>query len=153
MLAQEKGIEEEMVAWLDGVAPWQTFFTGTTRWQSGNGAMQRAYTRFMAREYPDVSYVYTIEPHHADGFHCHAMFDEGHDIKWTEFWGKWHKRFGRNRTEPIEHKANVQSYVTKYVMKSQQDKRNNHKEEVWWNVWLSRYRARMAGTRGSGFLR
>ena len=82
-----------------------------------------------------------------------SLAHRGHDIKWTEFWGKWHKRFGRNRTEPIEHKANVQSYVTKYVMKSQQDKRNNHKEEVWWNVWLSRYRARMAGTRGSGFLR
>ena len=134
---------EEMIGWLDSLAPWEIFFTGTTRYAASNRSLQRTFEGFMKRNYKHVSYIYSLEPHMDSGFHVHAMFDEGHRIKWKEFWGQWFERYGRNRTEPITHKADVESYVTKYVMKAQDQVHRNKNEEIWWNVNLSRYRKRM----------
>ena len=97
----------------------------------------------MKRNYRDVSYVYTLEPHADHGFHVHAMFDSGHDIKWKEFWKEWYERYGRNRTEPILHKADVESYVTKYICKTHRQVHREKNKEIWWNVKLSKYRERM----------
>jgi len=145
--------KKELVDWLHGLAPWEIFFTGTTRYAAGCASLQRSFVRFMGKEYRDVSYVYTLEPHSSSGFHVHSMFDQGHDIKWTEFWAKWFERFGRNRTEPIIHAADVESYVLKYVAKGWEDekreemvgdkwKERHHGKQVWWDVKLSAFRRR-----------
>ena len=129
--------------WIEGLAPWEIFFTGTTYYSASNASLQRTFEGFMKRNYPKVSYVYTLEPHSAEGFHVHSLFDEGHDIRWKDFWSKWFKRYGRNRTEPIAHKADVENYVTKYICKTHEQKHRNKNAEIWWNVHLSQYRKRM----------
>ena len=136
----------EMIEWIDGLAPWETFFTGTTRYAASNRSLQKTYERFMKHNYPKVSYVYTLEPHSAEGFHVHAMFDEGHDIRWKGFWKKWFDRYGRAKTEPMRHKADVASYVTKYICKTHETKTHNTKEEIWWDVHLTKYRQHMKPT-------
>jgi hypothetical protein len=157
----------EIVSWLDNLAPWEIFFTGTVRpneffHRDGTEdksyisvkSLQKGYEHFMRKNYPEISHVYVLEPHAglATGFHVHAMFDAGHDIWWKDFWGKWKERFGRNETQPIRHKADVQSYVTKYVMKYHDKSSTRQLEEVWWNVKLSKYRQHMkqSGLSGSG---
>lgn len=154
--------QNEMVKWLDSLAPWKVFFTGSPDFMATKDCLQRCYESFMKKYYPDVSYVYSIEPYVARGwvvqgkfypaFHMHAMFDDGHDIRWKEFWGRWFERYGRARTEPIVHKADVQSYVTKYVMKGHADKTNNSRREIWWNVKLSKYRKHMRKQAQEGVL-
>lgn len=145
----------EVVSWLDSLAPWEIFFTGTVRpklivHRDGTPdksyisvkSLQKGYESFMRKNYPAISHVYVLEPHAGDatGFHVHAMFDTGHDIWWKDFWEKWFERFGRNDTQPIKHKADVESYVTKYVMKYHDRKSTRQLKEIWWNVKLSKYR-------------
>ena len=164
----------EIVRWLDSLAPWEIFFTGTVRpkeiiHRDGTPdksfislkSLQKGYESFMRKNYPAISHVYALEPFggwSGHGFHVHAMFDAGHNIWWKDFWGKWFERFGRNDTTPIKHKADVESYVTKYVMKYHDQKdvwpdervvKNGRLrgrpatpqlEEIWWNVKLSKYR-------------
>lgn len=142
--------EEELIGWIDGLAPWETFFTGTTRYCASNRSLQKTYERFMKNNYPQISYVYTLEPHSVAGFHVHAMFDEGHDVKWRDFWALWFERYGRAKTEPMNHKADVASYVTKYICKSHGIKKRNWQEEIWWNVHLTQYRKRMRPTVNNG---
>ena len=145
--------QDEMVKWLDSLAPWDIFFTSSPKFMATKDCLQTIYECFMKNYYPEVSYVYSIEPYTARGwvhqgkfypaFHLHSMFDAGHDIRWTEFWWRWFERYGRAKTEPIKHKADVQSYVTKYIMKGHSDKTNNSRKEIWWNVKLSKYRKHM----------
>lgn len=145
--------QQEMVSWLNSLCPWAIFFTGTTEWKSTAACLQKCYESFMKKYYPQVSYAYCLEPFSSHGwwangkftpaFHMHAMFDAGHDIRWAKFWNRWKDKYGRNRAEPITHKADVNAYVTKYIMKGHDDKTNNSREEVWWNVKLSAYRKHM----------
>lgn len=145
--------QKEMINWMDSLCPWETFFTGTTTWKSSAECLKRCYEGFMKKHYPAISYAYCLEPFKTRGwvtngmfnpaFHMHAMFDAGHDISWKEFWATWFKKYGRCKTEPIRHKADVQSYVTKYLMKSQDDKTNIGRNEIWWDVKLSKYRKHM----------
>lgn len=121
----------------------------------GTRALVTTFEKFMKKNYKNVSYAYSIEPHTTRGWvrygefypsmHMHAMFDGGHDIKWTKFWEKWYGLYGRCSTEPIRHKADVQAYVAKYVMKHQYNKNNCERKEIWWDVKLSKYRRRMNG--------
>lgn len=164
----------EIVRWLDSLAPWEIFFTGTVKpnpmiHKDGEKgfmhislkSLQKGYEHFMRKNYPAVSHVYVFEPFggwSGHGFHVHAMFDAGHDIWWKNFHELWKDRFGRNSTEPIKHKADVESYVTKYMMKyhDQKDVWPNERvvkngrlrgrpaepqlEEIWYDVKLSKYR-------------
>ena len=89
----------EIVSWLDNLAPWEIFFTGTVRpneffHRDGTEdksyisvkSLQKGYEHFMRKNYPETSHVYVLEPHAglATGFHVHAMFDAGHDIWWKD---------------------------------------------------------------------
>ena len=145
----------DLIQWMDTLAPWETFFTGTTQWRSSSKCLQRVYESFMKKYYPGVSYVYSLEPHKTRGwvrhgdfypaFHMHSMFDGGHAIEWTKFFERWFGKYGRCSTEPIRHKANVQTYVSKYIMKEQEDESNNQLKELWWDVRLSKYRKHQLG--------
>ena len=151
---------QALVSWLDEIAPWETFFTASPIRRMGTKALVNTFERFMAKNYKNVSYAYSIEPYTTRGWvrygefypamHMHAMFDAGHDIKWTKFWEKWYGLYGRCKTEPIRHPADVESYVAKYMMKHQHDKYNNERKEIWWDVHLSKYRKRMNGINRNG---
>lgn len=144
---------EEVVVWLDSLAPWETFFTGTTRYAASCRSLKNSYERFMKNNYRSLSYVYSLEPHGHGGFHVHSMFDKQTHVNWKQFWEKWYKRYGRARTEPIRHQANVGSYVTKYIMKGWDASREemvgdpyrdrNERNEVWWNVKISAHQLKL----------
>jgi hypothetical protein len=137
----------EVISWLDSQADWDVFFTGTTRYIATCRSLRKSFEGFMRSNYKAVSYVYTLEPHVDTGFHVHAMFDEPYLLSWNSFWERWYERYGRARTDPIRHKANVALYVTKYLTK-EWDKNKEElvgdpkvntdgRKEIWWNVKIT----------------
>ena len=144
---------DDVVIWLDSLAPWEIFFTGTTRYAASSRSLKKSYEGFMKRNYRSISYVYSLEPHSVEGFHVHSMFDKQTHVNWKQFWAKWFKRYGRARTEPIRHQANVGSYVTKYIMKGWNADREemvgdiprdrNERNDVWWDVKISQHQYKL----------
>jgi hypothetical protein len=151
--------------WIGSLANWQTFFTGTVSpnyftHRDGTSdfsmiscrALQKGYEHFMRTNFKGVSYVVAYEPHKdGHGFHCHSLLSDVYGMRYKNgmMWTKWKERFGRNKTEGIEHPANVRSYVSKYISKewNQNEKREtfpyqprgiNHLQEVWWDVKIKR---------------
>jgi len=137
----------ETVRWLDSLAPWDVFFTGTTRYPATCRSLQKSFERFMRIDYNTISYVYTLEPHKDLSFHVHAMFDEPYAMNWKQYWRRWFDRYGRARTEPMRHKADVEAYVTKYLTKEWDVNKpemvgdpkvnTSERQTVWWNVKMS----------------
>lgn len=142
--------EAAIIHWLDELANWDVFFTGTTRYPAAAYSLKKSFESFMRRHYRSISYVYTCEPHKNHGFHVHAMFDQPYELRWKTFWRRWFDQYGRADTTPIRHKANVESYVTKYVCKAWDYENEqqvgdpwrdpNHKNAIWWNVKLAHQR-------------
>lgn len=142
----------ETATWVDSLAQWSTFFTGTTHYPSSCRSMGRSFKRFMKSYYPSVSYVYALEPYkdYATGFHVHAMFANHFHIQWTTFWARWFDRYGRNETTPIQSKPNVVNYITKYVLKQWNRTYNPRicrrlvSREIWWDVHLPKSQSRLS---------
>ena len=144
----------EVVDWLESLANWETFFTGTVapnwyRRKDGTRDMsfitcqslRKGFEHFMRTNFKGISYVVAYEPHKHAGFHCHALFSDAYGMRYKNgsVFTKWLERFGRNRTEGIERPANVRSYVSKYITKEWDRKEHecktvNHREEIWWDV-------------------
>ena len=155
---------DEVVEWIDGLANWETFFTGTvapnyfTRKDGHRDcsfiscrSLQKAYEHFMRTEFRGISYVVAYEPHKHAGFHCHALLADAYGMRYKNgaMFNKWLKRFGRNRTEGIEQPANVRSYVSKYITKEwekPETKTLNQNDEIWWNVKIKKQREFSART-------
>tara|TARA_Y100000588_G_scaffold5882_1_gene7126 strand:- start:69 stop:539 length:471 start_codon:yes stop_codon:yes gene_type:complete len=140
--AEKELQRESVVRWLDGLAEWEVFFTGTTRYNASCRSLKKSYERFMKNNYPHISYVYSLEPHSDAGFHVHTLFTQPLGMDWKKFWQRWYDQYGRARTEPIRHKADVQMYVAKYVTKEWNrdldDKKTVcHWNEIWWDVKLT----------------
>lgn len=140
--------QEATISWLDSLARWDVFFTGTTHYEASCRSLKRSFERFMRLHYNSISYVYALEPHKHTGFHVHAMFDSPYVINWKTFWRRWFDRYGRARTEPMRHKANVERYVTKYLTKGWSEsgrdecvgdpvRNRDHTQGVWWDVKIS----------------
>jgi hypothetical protein len=149
-MEREKVIAET-AAWVDSLAQWSTFFTGTTYYPASQRSMGRSFKAFMRKNYPSISYVYALEPH-ADiesGFHVHAMFANSFHVQWKTFWKRWFDKFGFNQTTPIQSKPNVVSYITKYVIKQWNREYNPRvckmtvSREVWWDVHLPRHQSKL----------
>ncbi len=132
--------QEALVVWLDSLADWDVFFTGTTRYRASCRSLKKSFERFMSNNYSDISYVYSLEPHGHGGFHVHSMFDSPYVIRWRDFWQKWYARYGRAKTEPMRHKADCELYVAKYVIKQwgndNQCTTINKDKEIWWDVQI-----------------
>lgn len=134
----------EMANWLQRLAPWQVMAHFTWRdkvfyHRDGTpkpcGVKQdtarRYYEKFMAKEFPRLSYFYAIEENPSrDGHHIHALFSDSKSLHRSEMWKLWFDKFGRNKVEPISSKQDVVDYVTKYVTK----------DSAWWNVKLQWHR-------------
>ena len=152
---------DQIVDWIDTLAPWKTFFTGTVApnyFTHRDGtrdfsmiscrSLQKAYKDFMRKHFKGISYVVAYEPHRdGHGFHCHSLLADAYGMRYKNgyMFTKWKERFGRNKTEGIEHPANVRSYVSKYITKEwkqnpreplfpQQRTGINHMKEIWWDV-------------------
>ena len=104
--------------------------------------------------WPNVSYIYALEPHGGKGmrdpdnagWHVHTMFDKPSDkFSWKVFWRGWFDRFGVNHSSQIRKAADVSGYVAKYVVKEQLNIPRTERQEIWWNVYLSRKAKRARG--------
>ena len=126
------------------LAPWQVISHLTFRWEVGLDAGRRAYERFMARGFPELSYFYALEENPCrDGFHVHALWADAKTLYRKEAWAAWFKRFGRARIEPVKDRGDVTSYCAKYVTKEVYGR-------GWWNVKLQWHRVQ--AQRGEPFV-
>ena len=155
MLAQNQiQLERETIATaLNELCDWDVFWTGTTRYICSRNSLQRAFEDFMGC-WPNVSYIYALEPHGGKGmrdpdnagWHVHTMFDKPSDkFSWKVFWRGWFDRFGVNHSSQIRKQADVSGYVAKYVVKEHLNIQRTEREEIWWNVYLSRKAKRARG--------
>lgn len=114
-MASNEHLNYEFTNWLHNLAPWQWFFTGTFKYEASNAAAQRAWTRFMEKYMSDVSWFYVTEKNPSrSGYHIHALIHGVDGYSSNRIWGKWFKRFGINRLEPVRSRHKVEKYTTKH---------------------------------------
>ena len=137
------------------MGPWETFWTGTTRYAASRDGLLKSFRKFMRDEFPTVSYVAALEPHKdiATGFHIHCLFDRPTDWFWKRgMQSKWFNRYGRHKIEKPRSEVNVQQYVIKYVFKEvpiltsrETSKTIYARLETTWDIHLSRHKRRTLG--------
>ena len=149
--------EEECIRWIQSMGPWETFWTGTTRYAASRDGLLKSFRKFMREEFPTVSYVAALEPHKdiATGFHIHCLFDRPTDWFWKRgMQSKWFDRYGRHKIEKPRSEVNVQQYVIKYVFKDTEVPNFTSREtsktiyarlETTWDIHLSRNKRRKLG--------
>jgi hypothetical protein len=121
----------EMGDWVHSLAPWQVISHLTFRWEASIWSASRCYEKFMRTEVRGVSYFYALEPNPGrDGYHAHALWVDCKNLRRSDIWRTWFKRYGRNRIEPVNSRDDVSDYCAKYVTK----------EGSWWNVKLLSHR-------------
>ena len=114
-MASNEHLNYEFTNWLHNLAPWQWFFTGTFSYEASNAAAQRSWNRFMAKHMSDVSWFYVTEKNPSrSGYHIHALLHGVDGYSSNRIWGKWFKRFGINRLEPVRSRHKVEQYTTKH---------------------------------------
>jgi len=118
----------EIVRWLEELAPWDVYFTGTFKWPRVSQDWAAKVTEsFMARFQPRVPVFYAVErnPGLCDqGNHVHAILATTKGCYRKQMWHGWFSRFGVARVLPITAVGGVAGYCAKYVLK----------RPVWWNV-------------------
>ena len=111
--------------WINEVAEWDWWFTGTFRYECALEPAKRAFKRFMKRELGrGVDYVYVCESNHGrGGYHVHALFANCEGIRRKRIWKKWFDRYGRARILPVDPKKGLsaQFYLSKYLSKDFSD--------------------------------
>ena len=148
---------EECIRWIQSMGPWETFWTGTTRYAASRDGLLKSFRKFMREEFPTVSYVCALEPHKDinTGFHIHCLFDREPDWFWKRgMQKKWFDRYGRHKIEKPRSEVNVQQYVIKYVFKDTEVPNFTSREtsktiyarlETTWDIHLSRHKRRQLG--------
>jgi hypothetical protein len=126
-------IAAEMVyaGWVQELAPWTTFFTGTFRnveVQRGGftydvgfsePSASRAFRRFMLRHVPGVRGFYGIERNPSrEGHHVHGLMAVAANVRRKTLWKEWWERYGTNRIVPIENIGGCSAYCAKYPLTS-----------------------------------
>ena len=126
------GTREQIAEFMDGLAPWQVFFTGTFKGSFTESQTQRAFEKFMQRNYSEITYFYVIEHNPSrEGHHVHAVMYSGEPIWRDSLNQAWFGRFGYAKVEKINSRADVASYCSKHV--------NNYltKGGGWWNYKIN----------------
>jgi len=135
----------ELANWIHSLAPWQVIAHFTWRdkpfkLRDGSTKMcgvssesaRRYYEKFMAKNFPRLTYFYAIEPNPSrDGHHIHALFSDARDLYRKEMWELWFQKFGRNKVEKVSSKEDVVGYCAKYCTKAY-----TGQDGAWWNVKL-----------------
>jgi hypothetical protein len=124
-----------MANFVEDLARWQVYFTGTFVFECRQDSARRCYEKFMERGLPSVTYFYALELN-GHGWHVHALWSGTDQVFRRDVWAKWFDRYGINRILPIRQRASdgftVAKYCAKYLCK----------EGAWWNT-----NARPAGER------
>lgn len=123
--------------WVQGLAPWNTFFTGTFRAVEvsrggftvavgkSEPSASRCFKRFVARQVPGARAFYGIDPNPArDGHHVHGLMVLPASQRRKELWKAWYDKHGVNRIEPIKAIGGVSGYCAKYPLSGAR----------WWDI-------------------
>jgi len=117
--------EMEHAEWVQGLASWDIFFTGTFRWTCSEASAQRIFERWVGKVQPGVPTLYGLDPNPSGdgGHHVHGLLASS-DAYRKALWEDWFNRYGRARLEPIANIGGVSGYVAKYPLTGAR----------WWNV-------------------
>ena len=130
--AEPDGTRETISEFMNTLAPWQVFFTGTFSGEFTEAQTQRAFEKFMQRSYSEVTYFYVIEHNPSrEGHHVHAVMYCGEPI-WRDSMNQaWLGRFGYAKVEKIRSVQDVEAYCSKHV--------NDYltKGGGWWNYKIN----------------
>jgi hypothetical protein len=131
--------ELEMVAWIQALSTWDTFFTNTFAWPASEDSCRRIWERWIRSFQPGVPVFYGIDPNPSGdgGHHVHALLASSGGIYRSQAWDSWYQRYGVNRVEPIAAIGGVSGYVAKYPIGGAR----------WWNVLNCRQQAFSGGQR------
>jgi len=134
----------QMADWVNMLAPWEVFATGTFRdrvrhqgtfnerryGKSLYGA-DKAWRRTLSTDLNKCSCFYALEPNPSrDGYHVHALLADCGEVWFKDVWQSWFERHGRFHSEPVLRYDDVSRYLSKYVLK----------KLSWWNVKLMPHR-------------
>ena len=115
--------------WVQGLAPWDTYFTNTFRWAVSEDSARRIFERWIAKKQPRVPVFYGIDPNPSGdgGHHVHALLAATGGCYRRQAWADWYqdgKGYGTARIVPVESIGGVSGYIAKYPLSGAR----------WWNV-------------------
>jgi len=135
----------QMADWVNMLAPWEVFATGTFRdrvrfkgdflrervfGKSMYGA-DKAWRKMLSTELNGCSCFYALERNPTrDGYHVHALLADCRETFFKDVWQVWFEKHGRFHSEPVRRYDDVSRYLSKYVLKG----------PSWWNVKLLPHR-------------
>lgn len=122
---------EQLVHWLEDIAPWTTKLDMTFEWNCDEFRARRIFQNWMKEKLPGSTYVFSVErdplQHKVantrqglnQACHVHAISD----TKWKfirelrrDLWRNWFDRFGRCRIDQVRSVEDATSYCIKKVM-------------------------------------
>ena len=126
---------EQLVEWLEDIAPWTTKLDMTFEWNCDEFRARRCFQTFMAKKLPGSTYVFSVErdplQHKVantrqglnQACHVHAISDTNWDIQRDKrgilrkhIWEDWFKMYGRCRIVPVKNVSEATGYCVKKVM-------------------------------------
>jgi len=128
---QLKEDHRQMADWVNMLAPWEVFATGTFRYEAGMWSANKAWKKVLNGQLARCSCFYALERNPSrDGYHIHALLGDCTAIFFKDVWAQWFQRYGRFHSEPVRHYGDVSRYCSKYVCK----------RSAWWDVRLQWHR-------------
>tara|TARA_Y100000589_G_scaffold182685_1_gene173040 strand:- start:711 stop:1235 length:525 start_codon:yes stop_codon:yes gene_type:complete len=122
---------EQLVEWLEDIAPWSTKLDMTFEWNCDEFRARRIFQNWMEEKLPGSTYVFSVErdplQHKVantrqglnQACHVHAISD----TKWkfirelrSDLWKNWFDRFGRCRIDLVKSVEDATGYCIKKVM-------------------------------------
>ena len=126
---------QQLVEWLEDVAPWTTKLDMTFTWNCDEFRARRLFQGFMSKILPGSTYIFSVErdpmqekvPNTGSGInqacHVHAISDTRWDIQKekknltrNDVWKIWFSKYGRNRIVPVANVSEATGYCVKKVM-------------------------------------
>lgn len=115
-------LADAQAVWVESLAPWDHLVTLTFRWEASIWSAKRCFRKFMAREYPRLSYFAAFEPNPGrDGHHVHSVLAGDSNLYRKGMWRALFDRYGRTEVEKVKQKQDCTSYVSKYLTKAMAD--------------------------------
>lgn len=126
---------EQLVEWLEDIAPWTTKLDMTFEWNCDEFRARRIFTTWMEKKLSGSTYVFSVErdplQHKVantrqglnQACHVHAISDtrwdilkDKKDLHRTDLWKDWFSRFGRCRIDQVKSVSDATGYCIKKVM-------------------------------------